>query len=195
MSTVGVLVRDNLDHDAFVLDDTGRTNLLNFPPHRTAYVPWNEVQALQIGDAILSSPNIPRDPISMVNLSSHLTPFDFVDSKEVSKVFGGICEKYNSSLSELITPVISESQANKFLSWEFLWLISLTISIIGLISWSSCRQISICRGVTIQTKGDSLPLTNQEAPSSPEVDDSPSDLTLNRGGKAPPEYTTSSISC
>ncbi|KAL5268670.1 hypothetical protein ACHWQZ_G002503 [Mnemiopsis leidyi] len=105
MSTVGVLLRDNLDHDAFVLDDTGRTNLLNFPPHRTAYVPWNEVQALQIGDAILSSPHIPRDPISMVNLSSHLTPFDFVDSKEVSKVFGDICEKYNSSLSELITPL------------------------------------------------------------------------------------------
>ena len=195
MSTVGVLLRDNLDHDAFVLDDTGRTNLLNFPPHRTAYVPWNEVQALQIGDAILSSPHIPRDPISMVNLSSHLTPFDFVDSKEVSKVFGDICEKYNSSLSELITPVISESQANKFLSWEFLWLISLTISIIGLMTWLSWRQISVCRGVTTQPKSNSLPLTNQEAPSSPEMENSPPDLSLNRGGKAPPEYTTSSISC
>ncbi|KAL5248808.1 hypothetical protein ACHWQZ_G017860 [Mnemiopsis leidyi] len=73
----------------------------------------NGIIALQIGDAILSSPHIPRDPISMVNLSSHLTPFDFVDSKEVSKVFGDICEKYNSSLSELITPTVSHTMENK----------------------------------------------------------------------------------
>ena len=81
--------------------------------------------------------------------------------------------KSNEEISELITPVISESQANKFLSWEFLWLISLTISVIGLISWSSSRQILICRGDTIQTEGDSTPSTNQEAPSSPEMEESP----------------------
>ena len=195
MSTVGVLVRDNLNHDAFVLDNTGRTTLLSFPSHRVAYVPWNEIQALQIGDAILSSPNIPRDPISMVNLSSRLTPFDFVDSKEVSKVFGDICEQYNSSLSELITPVIIDSRANKFLTWEFLWLISLTVTIIGLISWLSYQQISVCKSVIIRPKGNSNTTANRKSPSSPETGDSPQDLNLNRGGKAPPEYTTSSISC
>ena len=197
MSTVGVLIRDNLDHDSFVLNEKGWTSLLNFPAQRTAYVPWTKVQALQIGDAILSSPNIPRDPITMVNLTSNLTPYDFIDSKEVSSVFGEICKRYNSSLSEIITPVISQTHSNKWLHWETLWLISLTISLMGLISWMISQQITICRGVTIQPAGELQPLANQETTNSPIITTStcPDDESADNGGEiAPPKYTNSSLS-
>ena len=89
-------------------------HVATFPEQRKAYVPWTTVQSSQIGDAILSPPNIPRDSVTMVNLTANLSPFDFIDSREVSMVFGDICERYNSSLNELITPVISDSQFSKF---------------------------------------------------------------------------------
>ena len=196
VSTVGVLIRDNLDHDAFVLNEKGWTTLLNFPVQRTAYVPWTKVQALQIGDAILSSPNIPRDPITMVNLTSNLTLYDFVDSKEVSTVFGEICERYNSSLSELITPVITEAHSNKWFNWETLWLISLTITLIGLISWIISQQITICKGVTIQSNGELQHLAKKEtATTSPgNVISTCPEVADDSGTNSPPKYTNSSLS-
>ena len=191
MSTVGVLIRDNLDHDSFVVNETGWTTLLHFPTSRTAYVPWTKVQALQIGDAILTSPNIPRNPITMVNLTANLSPFDFIDSREVSMVFGEICERYNTSLNELITPVISESHANIFTSLEFIWILFLTITMVGLLGWTTSLQIKIYRKETRPTGG--LPSVPEVTTSTDKNPNSIKEMPINSGVHEPPEYSKSSL--
>ena len=99
VSTVGVLIRNNLNYDTFAVNSSGWTTLINLSSQRTTYVPWNNILGLQVGDAKLTSPNIQRKPIQTVNLTANLTPFDFIDSTEISQVFGNICEEYNTSLN------------------------------------------------------------------------------------------------
>ena len=168
-------------------------HVATFLEQRKAYVPWTTVQSSQIGDAILSPPNIPRDSVTMVNLTANLSPFDFIDSREVSMVFGDICERYNSSLNELITPVISESQSSKFKSLEFIWIICLTITMLGLIGWTSSMQITILK-LLIRPTGELPTPQLPEITISPEVPGVSSDSPDNSDVNSPPEYSKTSLS-
>ena len=155
MSSVGVLIRNNQAHQTYVINSTGWTSKINFTSARTAYVPWNNLQAMQIGGTQLISPLTYSEPLVPENFSVSHVSYNFIDATNISLVFKEVCDKYNASLNNVIEPFFRDNFPKQFNN-NFIWLISLTSSVCLLIGWNLwiLLQLLHMRYRTSKTEGE-----------------------------------------
>ena len=136
MSQVGILIRNNKDNNTFVIDKEGWTTAVNLKKHRTAYLSWGTLKAIQIGETLIDSPNMAYTPLIISNLSFETSEYYF-DGENVTNTFSLICKKYNSTLGDIISPIVdhwyTRIKHNSHLN--ILWYASVAIVITAIVSW------------------------------------------------------------
>ena len=105
MSRIGILLRNNLKGRTFSADLDGVTSTVTLSEYGTAYLYWKGLSSVQIGNKRISAPGMEHIQLKESNLSPDIESLlHYMDSENVTNVFKNICDKYNKSLSELITP-------------------------------------------------------------------------------------------
>ena len=147
MSQVGILLRNNRDNSTFANDLLGMTSNVKLSRFRTAYLYWKDMSSVQVGNKRLISPNMKHTPLKMSNLTLDLPMLiNYMNSDNVTSVFRKICNKYNSSLSNMITPAIEgwiRYTGNGIGTADWTWYIVITICAAGMIAWIAYLQVKI----------------------------------------------------
>ena len=107
MSEIGILLRNNRDNDTFAINSEGWMNSVKMSTFRTAYMYWKDIQYIQVGNKRIASPDMKHIPLKMSNLTLDVPSFiNYIDHDIVTSTFRDICDKFNSTLDDIITPVI-----------------------------------------------------------------------------------------
>ena len=137
MSEVGILIRNNRDNNSYAVDSEGWMNSVKLSRFRTAYLYWKDVQYVQVGNKRIASPNMKHIPLKMSNLTLDIPSFiNYIDGENVTSMFRDMCEKYNSSLNDIITPVIVDwhDESNRAVKINTVTMVTL-ILIVAMGAW------------------------------------------------------------
>ena len=143
MSQVGILLRNNKDQDTFTVDNNGWTTNIILGPSKTAYIAWNNTNAIQVGETKVISPQMEFTPLTIANFSFDIPIAEYVDGEKISKVFSSICEKYNTTLDNLVNPVFDEHQNRPKIGDTLIWCSVLTVLTIVLGAWITYIQFTL----------------------------------------------------
>ena len=139
MSQVGILIRNNKENNTFIVDQKGWTTAVNLHKYRTAYLSWDNLKALQIGEILIDSPNMTYTPLTMSNLSleDDIMRGYYTDGENITKVFNLICKKYNSTLDDILPPLVDhwQTQFKTEYRLNILWYIGTATIIAAIICW------------------------------------------------------------
>ena len=105
MSQIGILIRNNKENNTFVINKEGWTTAVNLGKHSTAYLYWRTLKAIKMGNTLIDSPKMTHKPLTISNLSFEMNEYYF-DSENVTKTLGTICKKYNSTLDDILPPIV-----------------------------------------------------------------------------------------
>ena len=112
MSRVGILLRNNLDNNTFAIDKKDWTFSVKLGKYRTTYMYWKDIKSIQVGNKKVTSPNLEHIPLRISNASFHPpSVIAYLDSDNITDIFKAACIKYNSSLADIIMPIID--------SWDY----------------------------------------------------------------------------
>ena len=144
MSQIGILIRNNRDQDTFAIDLKGWYMEIPLNKTRTTYLDWGKFQSVQIGNTQINSPVMETTPLNFADFSVDTPLLNYyLNSDNITNVFSSICKKYNSTLEDLIPPLIEDwkYQSN---SITFLpWFIAVSVIIVALIIWNIYLHISL----------------------------------------------------
>ena len=107
MSQVGIIIRNNKRGDTFVISHRGLARILEMSSVGTAYISWDKVYAVQIGNSTIRAPNLETIPVYPNSLMFQFPKLEyFLDTANVTDTLSGICRKYNASLEDLLPPLV-----------------------------------------------------------------------------------------
>ena len=148
LSQAGILIRNNIALDTFVTNTEGFTHLAQLSNLNVIYLDWAQAKSVQFGGMKIPSPSAFSAPLSPVNYSVEL-PYSnqFIDSENITEVFGEICNQYNKSLGTVLKPLKDywETQASEFIPHSSIGVIIPILSGILFISllWSTALTLAI----------------------------------------------------
>ena len=131
MLGTGILVRNNKYRDSYCTDLNLLTSILELNRYNIAFVYWENVTSVQIDNTRIVSPAIPIANTQLVNYNTNLSLRDFkLDIDNISLTFTELCNAYNRSLEELMTPVLQEF--NEGGTWKIFgkWVIPIIVTVI-----------------------------------------------------------------
>lgn len=142
MSQVGILLRNNKKDDTFSVDLQDLTSKVELNVQRTAYIYWQNVKSVQVGNKKILSPIMKNVSLIMSNLSLNVPELNlYLDYENVTNVFSDICNRYNSSLKDILTPVIFNSRSSSTGSTLLIAFILLLICVLA--AWLGYLQYQV----------------------------------------------------
>ena len=148
MSIVGLLIRNNVEGSTFAVREDGITTPVVMGNTRTAYVDWKGVSYVQIGKTLIRSPNVNIATFTVSNFSIDPPTFDFyLDSGNITRIFDSICKKYNTTLDNIMPPLIEHWKTQNFIGsmGNLIWHVLTTVAILIICSWLICDRCLISR--------------------------------------------------
>ena len=123
-------MRNNYKKNTFSTDFEGLVETVNFNKYRIAFKNWTGITKLQIGNTQIKSPLIESTPITPLDIDVNLESADFpLDIDKVTNTLAAICTQYNSSLDDIIPPLVQlYKEGGSYHDW-WKWLL-LTIGLI-----------------------------------------------------------------
>ena len=114
MSDAGILIRNNRDKDTFSIDIAGLASIVTLTPAGTVYLGWGSVAAVQIGTSLIRSPDVETTPVYTNTLVFEFPSLEyFLDTSNVTSTLSELCRKYNTSLNDLLPPLVDEWYSGK----------------------------------------------------------------------------------
>ena len=138
MSQIGILLRNNIKEQTFSSDLLGITSNVKLSKFGTAYLYWKGLSSVQISNKKIVSPHMEHVDIKMSNISPDIQGLmHYLSNDNVTNVFKDICNKYNKSLAEVVTPafesfLIDNKKGN---STNWTTLITLIVCLLGISLW------------------------------------------------------------
>ncbi len=135
ISVQGILIRNNVDNDTFMINETGWADLVKLNRFRVAYLPWSHLTAIQINDTKLTSPLTVYDVIPIINdtLDTFIN-YDFISIGQLSETFNAIIKQSNDSLSNILKPILNLGN-NDTHTLNISWHTVVTFLLIALMFW------------------------------------------------------------
>ena len=146
MSQSGVLIRNNVKDDTYAINNKGLSALLKLSEVNTAYVSWENTEAIQIGTIQLQNPNRGNIILTPEIINFNYTNLQYyIDNKNVTDTFTNICKDYNTSLNDLMGPLILNSHAKNLIDPKFWIIVVLSIIILAIVAWLIILQVQLLK--------------------------------------------------